>query len=373
MKALVFTNTIGFRLTIWYTILLLVFGILLIISMNLAMQQARRDIPPRFIFGPQSPVEIAEMVGDRYRDYLRLYSLISFGGLVLIGGAGGYFLSKRMLKPVDNVTKLAAQISTTNLKQRINYQGPDDEMKRLADTFDDMLGRLENAFDSQNQFIQDASHELRTPIAIAQTNIDVIEMEKKPTIKDYKYLVEVLKLSMERMGRLSDKLLTLSKGTQESSKFSIINIVPLLTQVVDEFSSNAKKAGLNLQFESTSKELLVRGDNSNLKQAISNVIDNAIRYNRPGGQIDISTQVEKGHLIIQVKDSGIGISQGDQQRVFDRFYRVDKSRSRAQGGSGLGLAIVKKIIEDHMGTITADSTPGIGSTFRISLPLTNSQ
>lgn len=372
MKARVFTNTIGFRLTIWSTILLLIFGILLIISMNLAMQQARRDIPPRFMGGSRSPVEIAEMVGDRYLDYLRLYSLISFGGLVLIGGAGGYFLSKRMLKPVDNVTRLAARISTTNLRERINYQGPDDEMKRLADTFDDMLGRLENAFDSQNQFIQDASHELRTPIAIAQTNIDVIEMEKKPTIKDYKYLVEVVKLSMERMGRLSDKLLTLSRGTQELFKLSRINIVPLLTEVVDEFSTNAKKAGLNLRFESTSKELLVRGDNANLKQAIGNVIDNAIRYNRPGGRIDISTQVEKGHLIIQVKDSGVGISKVDQRRIFDRFYRVDKSRSRSQGGSGLGLAIVKKIIEDHMGTITVDSTPGIGSTFKIGLPLSSS-
>ena len=277
-----------------------------------------------------------------------------------------------MLKPIDNVTKLAAQISTTNLEERINYQGPDDEMKRLADTFDGMLGRLENAFDSQNRFIQDASHELRTPIAIAQTNIDVLEMEKKPAIKDYKYLVEVLKLSIARMGRLSDNLLTLSRGTQESSKFSIINIVPLLAEVVDEFSTNAKKAGLSFRLESTSKELPVRGDTFNLKQAISNVIDNAIRYNRPGGQIDISTQIENGHLIIQVKDSGIGISRVDRQHIFDRFYRVDKSRSRSQGGSGLGLAIVKKIIEDHMGTITVDSTSGIGSTFKIELPLTNS-
>jgi signal transduction histidine kinase len=372
MKTPAFVRTIGFRLTIWYTVLLVLFGVFLIVGINLAMQQARRDIPLHFMGGNQQPAEVAVIVGDRYLDYLRLYSLISLGGLVVLGGIGGYFLSRKMLKPVDNVTTLASSISTNNLKERIHYQGPDDEMKRLADTFDSMLGRLEDAFESQNQFIQDASHELRTPIATAQTNIEVVEMERKPSIKDYKRLVEVLKLSIERMSKLSDKLLLLSKDNQQSAERSVVNIATLIGEVVTEFYTYSLNSKVNLQLNSIPDYLSVKGDALSLKQAISNVIDNAIRYNRPGGQVNISTQIENGQLNIQVQDSGIGISKADQKHIFDRFYRVDKSRSRAQGGSGLGLAIVKEIIEDHGGTVTVDSTLDKGSTFRMTLPLHSS-
>jgi signal transduction histidine kinase len=368
MKASAFYNTIGFKLAMWYTALLVLFGVMMIASVNLAMWQARRDIP-RWCAGNMAPLEVARIAADRYAHYLRVYSLLSFGGLVVIGGAGGYILSRRMLKPVDQVTKIAQSISTTNLKERINYQGPDDEMKRLADTFDDMLGRLENAFESQKQFIQDASHELRTPIAIAQTNIDVLEMEEKPTIKDYQNLVGVLKLSIERLSRLSDELLLLSRERHEPIKLSTVNIASLLDEVVTEFSANARANKVNLQLAPVTGELLVRGDALYLKQAIGNVIDNAIRYNRPGGWVRVSAQLRNGRLIIKVQDSGIGISEADQEHIFDRFYRVDKSRSRAQGGSGLGLAITRKVIEGNGGTITVESTPGEGSTFTISLPL----
>jgi signal transduction histidine kinase len=241
-------------------------------------------------------------------------------------------------------------------------------MKHLADTFDNMLGRLEKAFESQNQFIQDASHELRTPIAIAQTNIDVVEMEKKPTIKDYKHLVEVLRLSIERMSRLSDKLLVLSEGSQEKVEWSPVNMAQLLNEIVTEFATSARSNRVRLQMEPITGDLSVRGDAFSLKQAVSNIVDNAIRYNRPGGRVVVSAKVASNQIVIQVEDSGIGISPADRQHIFDRFYRVDKSRSRAQGGSGLGLAMVKRIIESHGGAVTIDSTPGKGSIFTISLP-----
>lgn len=371
MKAPVFTRTIGFRLTIWYAVLFIIFGILLIVGINLAMQQTRKDIPRHFMWGNQSPAQVAEIVGGRYLDNLRVYSIISFGGLVVIGGVGGYLLSKRMLKPVDQVTTLATRISTTNLRERINYQGPDDEMKRLADTFDDMLSRLEIAFESQNQFIQDASHELRTPIAIAQTNIDVTEMERKPTTKDYKRLVKVLKLSITRMSNLSDKLLLLSKDYSKTTNRTVVNIAPMLDELVTEFSVNARNCEVDLKIKSIPDELPVLGDALYLKQAVSNLIDNAIRYSRPKGRIEVSAGIENGQCIIRVEDNGIGISDADQPRIFDRFYRTDKSRSRAQGGSGLGLAIVKKIVESHQGKITVASKPNTGSRFTISLPLHN--
>jgi len=369
MKTPLFFKTIGFKIALWYTALLILFGILMVASVNVATWQAKRNIPLHIIVGNRTPVEVAILTADKYQDYVRLYSLIGFSSIIVIGGVGGYYLSKRTLKTVDDVTTIAERISTTNLKERIDYQGPDDEMKRLADTFDGMLNRLENAFESKNQFIQDASHELRTPIAIAQTNIDVLEMEKSPAIKDYKHLVDVLKLSIERLSKLSDKLLVLSKENKETNHWSKINMSALLKEVVIEFNMSARSSNVNLELSPLPEELLVKGDFFTLKQAISNIVDNAIRYNRSGGKVNVSSNIENDQLIIQVQDSGIGISRADQQHIFERFYRVDKSRSRAQGGSGLGLALVKKIIENHNGFISVDSVLDEGSTFTISLPL----
>jgi len=371
MRVPAFAKTIRFRLTLWYTVILLFFGILFIIWLNLTVRQFMvepPDILQQMVGGGHTPREIFQIARIELLELLRNYSLIGFAGLITIGGIGIYFLSRRMLKPVDRVSSLAARISSTNLKERINYQGPDDEMKRLADTFDDMLGRLESAFESQKQFIQDASHELRTPIAIAQTNIEVAEMEGKATARDYKRLMEVLKMSLERMNRLSDNLLLLSEGEQSRVKWSVVDMSVLLEEVIEETSAKAIDAGIGLELQPVHEKMLVTGDAMSLKQALINLVDNAIKYNRPGGTVRLSARAEGSQVVLQVQDSGIGISKADQQRVFDRFYRVDKSRSRSQGGSGLGLAIVKKIVEDHGGTISVESTPGEGSTFRMSLP-----
>lgn len=364
MRAPAFTKTIGFKLTLWYAALLLIFVILFVVGLNLTMDRLGPD--DRFM--PQH-IDIVRQIRDENMQLLRNYSLIGLAGLVVFGVGGGYFLSRRMLKPVDRVSSLAARISSTNLRERINYQGPEDEIKHLADTFDDMLGRLENGFESQKQFIEDASHELRTPIAIAQTNIEVTEMEEKATIQDYKRLMEVLKMSLERMNRLSDNLLLLSEGEQFQVKWSIVDMSVLLDEVVAETSAKAIDAGVGLELQPVPQKMVVIGDAMLLKQAVINLVDNAIKYNRAGGMVQISAQTVGSQLDLHVKDSGIGISIADQQHIFDRFYRVDKSRSRTQGGSGLGLAIVKKVVEDHGGIISMQSSPGEGSTFVINLPL----
>ncbi len=371
MRMPAFAKTIRFRLTIWYVGLLLLFIIIFIVGLNLTMsntvsgiQKTEDPISDR----PMTRVEIVQLVRSENLELLRNYSLIGIASLLILAAGGSYLLSGRMLRPVDHVTSLAARISSTNLKERINYQGPDDEIKHLADTFDDMLVRLESAFESQKQFIQDASHELRTPIAIAQTNIEVAEMEGKATARDYKRLMEVLKLSLERINRLSDNLLLLSEGDQSQMKWSVVNTATLLNEVTTEASAKAAAAGVGLERGPESSEIWVMGDALRLKQAIINLVDNAIKYNRTGGIVKLLARAEGSQVVLQVQDSGIGISEADQQRVFDRFYRVDKSRSRAGGGSGLGLAIVKKIVEAHGGTISVESTPGKGSTFQIILP-----
>lgn len=367
MRMPAFTRTTRFRMSLWYVTFFILLCVLLLGGINLAMHPH-----DRFSSLEQddslSQEEIAEQVRKEGLESLRNYSLIFLGGVLLLGTAGGYFISGRMLKPIDRVSSLAARISSSNLKERINHHGPDDEMKRLADTFDDMLGRLESAFDSKEQFIQNASHELKTPIAIAQTNIEVIEMEEKATVADYKSLMEVIKPSLERMNVLSQNLLLLSGDRQNQVKWSIVDIASLLKEVVTDFGAKAALAEVNLELELVPEGVFLKGEAQYLKQAISNLVDNAIKYNHPGGRVMISAHAKDSQLIIQVHDSGIGISHMDQQHIFDRFYRVEKSRSRAKGGAGLGLAIVKKIVEDHGGTISVESTPNEGSTFQVTLP-----
>jgi signal transduction histidine kinase len=369
MKRPAFTNTIRFKLTMWYLLLFVLLFILLIGGINLAMHQFlnsnsaiwQGDNPP-------SLQEIRTLGKNGETGQLRIYSLIAVGIVPLLGFAGGYFIAGRMLKPVSNLSSLAARISSTNLKERINYHGSEEEIKRLVDTFNEMMERLETSFESQKQFIQDASHELRTPIATAQTNIEVIEMTKKVSASDYRRLMKVLKQSLERMTQLSDQLLLLADASQERANWQTVDIKSIISEVATEVSARAKMAGISLEVEPASDEMLVKGDSLRLKQAIFNVIDNAIKYNRPGGIVKISTMAEESRIVVQVKDSGIGISPDDQHHIFDRFYRVDKSRARTQGGSGLGLAIVKKIVDDHGGTISVKSAMGVGSTFSLSLP-----
>jgi signal transduction histidine kinase len=367
-----FTKSIHFKLTVWYSAILISLTILLIIGLNIAVRQSSMEPPGGFgqivIIDGQSPRDIFFMARQAQLDLLRNYSIIGISCLIVLGGVSIYFLSRMMLKPVDRVSSLAARISSTNLKERINYAGPDDEIKRLADTFDGMLGRLENAFESQKQFIQDASHELRTPIAIAQTNIEVLEMDNKPTIKDYERLKDIMKMNLERMSTLSEKLLLLSESEHGQTNWSTVELAPLLTELAAEFKTKGRESGTNIELIPMEKSIPVLGDAFRLKQALVNLVDNAIKYSKPGGEVKISARADDTQVIIEIKDNGIGISQAEQVRIFERFYRVDKSRSRAQGGSGLGLAIVKKIAEEHGGTISVESTLGEGSVFRITLP-----
>ena len=360
MKRPAFTNTIRFKLTMWYVVFFVLFFILLIGGINFAMRQFLDNNSEQW-------PEIREQAMSGMAQ-LRVYSLIAVGLVPVLGFVGGYILAGRMLRPVSNLSSLAARISSNNLTERIDYNGSENEIKHLASTFNEMMGRLEDAFESQKQFIQDASHELRTPIATAQTNIEVIEMAKNVSASDYRRLMKVLKQSLERMTQLSNQLLLLADAGQERTNWKTVNMKSIAYEVADEVRARAKMTKIKLEVEPASEEMLVKGDSLRLKQAVFNVVDNAIKYNRPGGTVKISTRAEESRIVVQVQDGGIGISPADQHHIFDRFYRVDKSRARTQGGSGLGLAIVKKIVEEHGGTISVKSALGEGSVFQIILP-----
>jgi two-component system phosphate regulon sensor histidine kinase PhoR len=173
------------------------------------------------------------------------------------------------------------------------------------------------------------------------------------------------------MNQLSEKLSLLSKNQQQIVEYSIININYLIGDILKEIHTYAMNKNIELTFDASMEELLVKGDNFAIKQAFTNLIDNAIKYNQPGGRVHISTYKDGQKAIVVVEDDGIGISEENQKHIFDRFFRVDKSRSRAQGGTGLGLAIVKEIIESHKGTVSVKSEPDAGSVFTITLPLYN--
>lgn len=372
VKMPVIVKTIRFKLALWYFAFLLMLVLLLVIGINTTMLFSRPQISemqPPFPGDSQSWRQVIQIERQGSIRDLRVFSLIGAGTVLVIGAFGGYLLSGKMLKPVESVTSLASRISHTNIKERINHRGPDDEIKCLADTLDSMLQRLDSAFESQKQFIQDASHELRTPIAIAQTNIEVLEMDRQATVKDYRHLMDVIKLSLERMNGVNDSLLLLSESAPAKAKWSKVDISSLMSEVQAEADMEAKVSSISLELKLAEESLAVKGDATHLKQAVINLVDNAIKYNHPNGSVKLSAQLDGDNVVIQVEDTGTGIAPQDLSHVFDRFYRVEKSRSRDKGGSGLGLSIAKKIVEDHGGTVSVESVLGSGSTFRILLPV----
>jgi signal transduction histidine kinase len=337
----------------------------LLIGLNLRVENTSAVPNPP---GTATQVQTAP-VDNRFKDAVRKDSILGAVIALFVGSVGIYILSGSILKPIDRVTRLARRSSYSSLEERLNYSGPNDEVKRLADTFDEMLERLKKATDLQKQFIFDASHELRTPITIALTNIEVLEMNPAATIEDHLELIRVLKLSLDRMNNVSNSLQLLSEDSDSMIRLESVNIIGIVTEVVDEVEMEARQQGVTIHWDSPVAETYVLGDSFRLQQVVYNLVDNAIKYNRHEGMVNITVHIDNQSVMLQVTDSGIGIADTDLPHVFDRFFRVDKSRSRQQGGSGLGLAIVKKVVEDLRGTVSVESIPGEGSTFCVRLPL----
>jgi signal transduction histidine kinase len=376
MKKIKFIKTIRFRLTMWYLAFFILLILAFAVSVNLVMLKYHANFPPRGIDAPGDIQTVIQTLDENNVDImndLRRFTTIGTGLAILIGALGVYYLSGRMLKPIDKVTTLAESISYTNLKERLNYAESNDEIKHLADTFDGMLARLEKATESQKQFIQDASHELRTPIATALTNIEVLELNSEATREDYQHLLTVLKNSLDRMNHISNGLLLLSGDNHSPAKLSKVELGGVITEIINEVDRDAQKQGIRVNWDRPARKTYIMGDLTRIRQVIFNLADNAIKYNRPGGSVSITQLAKNNSAVIKITDTGIGIGQDDLPHIFDRFFRVDKSRSRQKGGSGLGLAIVKKIVEEHQGTVEVHSALGEGSTFYVNLPLASSK
>lgn len=301
-------------------------------------------------------------------DRLRLWSLLSVVGLAVASGAGGYVLSGMMLRPVRDITRVASQISATDLSHRINHQGPADELKELADTFDSMIDRLEQSFEQQRQFLQDASHELRTPLAAIRTNIEVAEMDANMSQDEVRELLATVIAQTERLTRLTDDLLLLSGRDREAPTPEPVNLHSLAADIVRQLAPLAASREVSLRTEGDdSATALASGDH--LYRSVFNLVDNAIKYGGAGSRVTVTYSRAGDHEVqLSVADTGPGIPAEAQERIFDRFYRVDKGRSRREGGIGLGLAIVKELVDSMGGSVSLASAHGKGATFRISLP-----
>ena len=312
-------------------------------------------------------VQVAQTLSGVQDSLRRLRSALLLGGplLVLLAAAGGYFLAGRTLAPIDHITRTARRISGEDLSARLGLPATNDEVGRLAATFDEMLARLEGAFLRERRFTADASHELRTPLAALQVILGVIR-EKPRKAQDYQQALSDISDEVERLRSLADDLLRLARGdTGADSIRETIGLTDLLRDVADSVRPLAETKGLTLTC-SVGEGLTLRGDSDALIRLFVNLLDNAVKFTELGN-INLEAHAEAAEVIVTVRDTGIGIPAAHLPHVFERFYRVDRSRSGR--GTGLGLSIAQEIVRAHGGRLELQSSPGSGTEAVVRLPL----
>ena len=306
---------------------------------------------------------------SEYRFIKLLFVFMAFADLLGVAFAilTGLLLSRRALQPIDTLTKTARKISVGDLSRRVEVSPADDELSRLAVTFNEMIERLQKSFEKQNRFVSDASHELRTPIAVIKGYADLIDQWAKNDPQILEESVTAIRKEANGMTALVEQLLFLARGDSEKLKPKKENFPAssLLHEVVVE----SKLVAPNHRFEETAPEnLQIYADRKLLKQAFRALIDNAIKYTSKNGTIRLAVSDDASGVKIRVTDTGTGIPENELPRIFDRFYRADEDRSREKGGSGLGLSIVKWIVDVHGGNITVESKKGEGTSVSVRLP-----
>jgi two-component system, OmpR family, sensor histidine kinase ArlS len=269
----------------------------------------------------------------------------------------GFVVSKRMLKPIDNITKAAENISINNLKERIDVTGPDDELRRLGDTFNKMIDGLQDAFGRQVQFVSDASHELRTPIAVIQGYANLLDRWGKDDREALEKSINGIKLEAVNMAGLVEKLLFLAKG--DTANLNVEKKKFMLNALIDEVVQETRLIDSKHTISSGKNDAAnIIADYALIKQMIRIFVENSIKFAPEQSKIDISSEIQGDKVKITVSDTGIGIPEADIGKIFDRFYTADKSRTKGLTGTGLGLSIARQIADIHQGEIKVESEEG---------------
>ena len=298
-----------------------------------------------------------------------LIVLVAFPVLILLAGFGGYWITKKAFKPIEEMNRAVYEIRDgKDLSKRIHLSGAKDEIHELAATFNGMFGRLETAFENEKRFTADASHELRTPtsVIISQTEYALTQLDNQTEVKEA--LQSILRQST-KMSELIHQLLQLARKDQENSSiiYETFDISELAEMVADEMREIGEKSGISV-VEDIQPGLMIEADQTLLMRLLMNLVMNGITYNQENGFVKIKLYEEADQIIGEISDNGIGIEKKEQEKIWERFYRVDSARtSTANGNAGLGLSMAKWIVEMHQGTITVDSQLGAGSLFRFSL------
>ncbi len=308
------------------------------------------------------------MRGERARLLAFAGQLAAAGVIALaVGLAGGWLVSARILRPLAAISATAQTISATNLTQRIDAATVDRELADLAGVLNATFDRLQAAFERQSRFTADASHELRTPLAIVRSHAE-LALSRPRSEAEYRTALDACLRAAGRMTGLVDGLLTLARADAGRLDLQpkVIDLQPVVQESLTLLGPMAQARMVRLSAHLASAN--VAGDALCLGQVVTNLLSNAIQYNRPGGEVVVSLQAAAAAVSLSVRDTGCGIPPEDVPHIFERFYRVDKARSRSAGGNGLGLAICKSIVEAHGGTIGVETMTGQGSTFWVRLP-----
>jgi heavy metal sensor kinase len=292
--------------------------------------------------------------------------------VVALAAVGGYVLARRALAPIDHLASEAKRMTADQLHARLSARNPTDEIGRLTSVINDTFGRLESSFDQLRRFTADASHELRTPLAVVR-GIGEAAVAERRSPDDYEEAIGSMLEEVDRMSNLVDTLLRLSHGDAGTIRLSRqpVELGELAREVASSLALLAEERHQRVTFD-IAYRLVVAADRLVLREAITNVLDNAIKYGPVGSAVAIRVERVRDQALLAVADEGPGIPPEHRQRIFDRFFRVDEARSRDRGGAGLGLAIAKWAVEIHGGQIAVDERPGGGSEFRIVLPLVES-
>ena len=290
--------------------------------------------------------------------------------LLITATIGGYWLSRRALAPVDQITQAAQRISLDNLDDRLRVPQTRDELQRLSQTLNEMLSRLQGSVRRMAQFTADASHELRTPIALIRTTAEVA-VRRTRTAEEYRQALDEILQEAEQTSGVVESLMLLARA--DSGNIQLVrapaDLATILSASAEAGEKLARAAGVAFSALLPDSHFPVYADALALRRVLLILVDNAAKYTPPGGWIKIEAGCRDGCAVVSVADSGIGIARDDLPHIFDRFWRADKARSRDQGGAGLGLSIARSIVTGHGGTIDVESQPGKGSTFRLILPL----
>jgi two-component system, OmpR family, heavy metal sensor histidine kinase CusS len=324
------------------------------------------------VSGNDYTIQLATPIDDAYHiltDF-QWVLLTSIPVVLVFASGGGYWMSRRALSPVDRIASTARSISERNLSMRLAIPSTADELQRLSETFNQMMDRLETAFRRITQFTADASHELRTPVALIRTAAE-ISLRRERGDPDYREALSQILEESARMSVLIESLMTMARMDcgVEGLKLETIDVLPVLREACEKSGPLARLKQIDFKYALPDGPVLVNGQSQELRRLVLILIDNAIKYTLPRGRISVELSKNDQTAVIAVRDSGIGISEQDLPFIFDRFYRADKARSRDEGGAGLGLSIGRWIAEAHGGSIHVSSAPGEGTTFEVRIPL----